>query len=326
MNARVVVVGLGPIGLEMVRALDGRKTVEVVGAADPAFAGADLGELAGLGRRGLLVAPSASAAYASARGNVALLCTTSRVGDIAPQVEEAVRAGYRVVSTCEELAFPARIDAAWGRRIDELCQKSGVAVLGTGVNPGFVMDRLPLALAAACARVDRVRVWRVVDAARRRGPLRKKVGAGLTVEEFQAGVAAGRLGHVGLAESVALVAAGLHFALDEVRENVEPVVTSPAHPREGIEPGQVAGVHQVAIGLLRGEAVITLDLEMSVAAPNPRDRIQIAGDPPLDVLIQGGTQGDRGTVGAVVNAIPHVLAARPGLLTIADLPLLGTVP
>jgi 4-hydroxy-tetrahydrodipicolinate reductase len=323
MNANVVVVGLGPIGREMVRALLHRKDARVVGGADPAHAGADLGELCGAAKLGIPVLPSASAAYAQARGNVAILCTTSRTASITPQVEEAVRAGYSVVSTCEELAYPQLTDSAAAERMDRLAREHKVGVLGVGVNPGFVMDRLPLALAATCVRVDQVVVRRVVDAAKRRGPLRQKVGAGLTPEQFHAGVAEGKLGHVGLRESVWLLARGLGWQLDDVGEVIEPVVSTRERAREGIEAGHVAGVHQVARGVLRGQALITMELEMSIAAPDPHDRIQITGDPPLDVVVQGGTQGDRGTVGATVNSIPRVLTGPPGLHTISDLPLFG---
>jgi hypothetical protein len=172
-------------------------------------------------------------------------------------------------------------------------------------------------------RVDSVRVERVVDAAKRRGPLRAKVGADLTVEEFEAGVAARRLGHRGLPESCALVGLGLGVSFDEITNTISPVVTSAANPRAGITPGRVAGLRQSAVGLRGGREIVRLDLEMSVAAPDPHDRIIIAGDPPLDVLVQGGTHGDRGTVGTTVSAIPAVLTASPGLKTILDLPLVG---
>jgi 4-hydroxy-tetrahydrodipicolinate reductase len=153
--------------------------------------------------------------------------------------------------------------------------------------------------------------------------LRKKVGAGLSPAEFAAGVQSGALGHVGLAESVALLARGLGFTLDTIEETVDPVISLSNSPREGVEIGQVAGVHQVALGKARGEPLVKLDLEMSVAAPDPHDRIQITGDPPLDLQVHGGTQGDRGTVGATINAIPHLISGPSGLLTVADLPLFG---
>jgi 4-hydroxy-tetrahydrodipicolinate reductase len=309
----------------MVKALHWRKTGQIVGAADPQYAGQDVGELAGVGKLGVAVAATAKEAYAKAGGNVSLLCTTSHIPETAPQVEEAVNAGYSVVSTCESLSYPAREDAAWAERIDGLARAKKVAVLGVGVNPGFVMDRLPLALAATCVKVETVHVQRVVDAAKRRGPLKAKVGAGIAPEEFRAGVKAGKLGHVGLVESVLLIARGMGWTLERTEEKVDCVVSTKEAPRAGIEIGRVAGVHQVAHGTMGGRTVITLDLEMSVDAPNPRDHVKLAGDPPLDVLVQGGTHGDRGTVGAAVNAIPRVLHGVTGLRHIYDLPLFGVL-
>jgi 4-hydroxy-tetrahydrodipicolinate reductase len=323
MMAKIVVIGLGPIGREMVRALSSRKTAQIVGAADPAYAGQDAGALAGIGRLGVVATASAAEAYARAGGNISLICTASRLAATAPQVEAAVNAGHAVVSTCESLSFPEREDAAWAERIDRLAREKKVGVLGVGVNPGFVMDRVPLALAATCVRVESIHVQRVVDAARRRGPLKIKVGAGLTPKELRDGIKAGRLGHVGLVESLLLIARGMDWMLDAAEETSDCVVATREAPREGIEPGRVAGVHQVARGRRAGRVVITLDLEMSVAAPDPRDHIQLAGDPPLDVIFRGGTHGDRGTIGAALNAIPHVLAGAPGLHHIYDLPLFG---
>jgi 4-hydroxy-tetrahydrodipicolinate reductase len=187
------------------------------------------------------------------------------------------------------------------------------------------MDRLPLQLAGACVRVHGIRVERVVDAAKRRAPLRAKVGADLTPEQFAAGVAAKRLGHRGLPESCALLGIGLRLPFDEVRTTIEPVIATAASPRAGIAPGFVAGLRQSAIGLRAGREIARLDLEMSVDAPDPHDRIRIDGDPPLDVLIAGGTHGDRGTVGTIINAIPAVVAATPGLKTVLDLPLYGVL-
>ena len=326
MMAKIVVVGLGPIGREMVRALHGRKTAQIVGAADPAHAGKDVGELAGVGRLGVTVSSTAKEAYAKSSGNIALLCTTSHVPETAPQVEEAVGAGYGVVSTSESLSFPEREDAGWAERIDRLARERRVGVLGVGVNPGFVMDRMPLAIAATCVKVETIAVQRVVDASKRRGPLQAKVGAGITPEEFRAGVKARKLGHVGLVESVPLIARGMAWRLDDTDEKVDCVVSTAEAPRAGIAIGRVAGVHQIARGLVGGHPVITLDLEMSIAAPDPRDRIVLVGDPQLDVVFRGGTHGDRGTVGAAVNAIPRVLAGEPGLRHIYDLPLFGTLP
>lgn len=319
---RVGIVGLGAIGGEVLKAVVARPGLRLVAVADPAFAGRDAGEAAGAGAAGVAVMASAEEAFETPV-DVALVLTGSSVADMIPVVEAAAARGVDVISTCEDLAYADFATPELARRLDSLARAAGITVLGTGVNPGFVMDRLPLTLAAACVRVDTVRVERVVDAARRRGPLRAKVGAGLTVAEFEAGVAARQLGHRGLAESCALVGLGLGAPFDDIRTTIGPVVVGPDNPRPGIEPGRVAGLLQSAVGLRAGREIARLDLEMSVGAPDPHDRVVIEGDPPLDVVVRGGTHGDRATVGTVLSAIPAAITATPGLKTVLDLPLLG---
>jgi hypothetical protein len=314
--ARVAIVGLGAIGREVLKAVQARPGLRLASVADPAVAGQDAGELAGVGACGITVVASAAEAFA-ARPDVGLVLTGSGVADVEPVIETAAAHGVDVISTCEDLAYADLSAPEIARRIDARARDAGITVIGTGVNPGFVMDRLPLTLAAACVRVDRVHVTRIVDAAKRRAPLRAKVGAGLTVDEFQAGVAARRLGHRGFAESCALVGLGLGLVLDDIRTTIDPVVAE----RPGIASGRVAGLRQSAVGVRGGREIVRLDLEMSVGAPDPHDGVLIEGDPPLDVVIRGGTHGDRGTVGTVLSAIPAVVAALPGLKTILDLPL-----
>jgi hypothetical protein len=316
-RVRVAIVGLGAIGREVLKAVCARPDLSLTGVADPAFAGRDAGEIAEVGPLGVVVTTTVLEALANA--DVALVLTGSGVADVLPIVEAAAARGVDVISTCEDLSYADLATPALARQLDARARAGEISVVGTGVNPGFVMDRLPLTLAAACVRVDRVRVSRVVDAAKRRAPLRAKVGAGMSVEEFRAGVAAGRLGHRGLRESCALVGLGLGWVFDEIRATIEPVVDE----RPGIAPGRVAGLRQSAAGVRGGEEIVRLDLEMSVGAPDPNDRIAIDGDPPLEVIVRGGTHGDRGTVGAVLSAIPAVIAAPPGLKTILDLALCG---
>jgi len=319
---RVGIVGLGAIGREVLKAVTARPGLTLVAVADPAFAGRDAGDVAGVGAAGVAVAASVEQALDVAV-DVALVLTGSSVADMMPIVEAAGARGVDVVSTCEDLAYADFATPELARELDAQARAAGITVLGTGVNPGFVMDRLPLTLAAACVRVDAIRVERVVDAAKRRGPLRAKVGADLTVAEFEAGVAERQLGHRGLPESCALIGLGLGRPFDDIRTTIGPVVATPEAPRQGIAPGRVAGLRQSAVGLRAGREIARLDLEMSVGAPEPHDRVIIEGDPPLDVLVRGGTHGDRGTVGTVLSAIPAVIAASPGLKTILDLPLVG---
>jgi 2,4-diaminopentanoate dehydrogenase len=316
---RVAIVGLGAIGREVVKAVCARPGLQLVAAADPAFANRDAGEVSGMEPCGVTVVESASQALASGAADVVLVLTGSGVADVLPVVEAAAAVGADVISTCEDLAYADFSAPDLARQIDARARAAGITVVGTGVNPGFVMDRLPLTMAAACVQVERVLVERVVDAAKRRAPLRAKVGAGLTVEEFRAGVAARRLGHRGLAESCALVGLGLGWVFDEVRSTIEPVTGD----RPDVPAGRVAGLRQTASGIREGKELVRLDLEMSVGAPDPHDRVVIEGDPPLDVWVRGGTHGDRGTVGTVVSAIPSVVASSAGLKTILDLPLGG---
>ncbi|HVY41099.1 MAG TPA: dihydrodipicolinate reductase [Polyangia bacterium] len=313
----VAVIGLGAIGREVVKAVRARPGLTLVGAADPAFVGRDAGEVAGVGATGVPVRATAAEALAGAA--VALVLTASSVAELVPIVDACAAAGVDLVSTCEDLAYAPLVTPELARRIDEQARDAGITVVGTGVNPGLVMDRLPVTLAAACVRVDRIAVTRVVDAAKRRGPLRAKVGAGLTPDEFQAGVAARRLGHRGLSESCALIGLGLGWSFDEIRATIAPVLDA----RVGIDAGRVAGLRQSAAGLVDGRELVRLDLEMSVAAPEPHDRVVIEGDPPLDMIIRGGTHGDRATVGTVLNAVVPAQIAEPGLRTVLDLALRG---
>ena len=173
-------------------------------------------------------------------------------------------------------------------------------------------------------RVDRVRVTRRVDAAKRRGPLRAKVGAGLTREEFLEGVAKKKLGHVGLSESAAIIALGLGLPIEEITETIEPVIA--AEETDGVPAGRVLGLHQIALVQGGDEPKVVLDLTMSVGVSDPSDTIEIEGDPPVHMRVSGGFHGDRATVGCVVNAIPFLVDASPGLHKVVTLPLFGLFP
>jgi len=307
---RVVQYGLGAIGLGIARILLERPEVELVGAVDvaPEKVGRDLGELLGTGEVGVRV--SADGALAE-QADVVLHATQSHLAQVAPQILELVQAGANVISTCEELAYPWFHHAREAERLDEAARARGVTVTGVGVNPGFVMDLLPVVLTAACAKVGSILVERRVDVSRRREALRRKAGVGLSEEEFWSGIAEGKVGHVGLPESVALIGAALGWPLEIIADHVEPVC-SPGLPG-------VAGVHQVARGLVDGEERIRLELTLAMGL-TPVDRIRIQGDPPIELEIPGGLHGDVATCALAVNTIPIVVQAPPGLRTVLDLP------
>jgi 2,4-diaminopentanoate dehydrogenase len=323
---RVVQFGVGPIGASIVRLMRQKASLEIAGAIDkdPAKVGRDLGEVVGAGDApwGVPVFETASAALEKPV-DVVVHSTSSYLKSVIDQLLECLAAGCCVVSTCEELAYPFRKYPDLSAKLDAAAKEEGVALVGTGVNPGFVLDKLVLTLSAVSQRVDAVRAVRVVDASKRRLPLQKKIGAGMTPEEFREEVDAGVIKHHGLPESVAMVADGLGFAVDDISETIEPVIAQEAVRTEFLQvaPGQVAGVHQVARGTANGEEKIFLELRMFVGAKDPADLIELKGEPNLSLVIPGGTHGDVATAAVVVNAIPAIVAAPAGLRTSRDLPL-----
>src|SRR6202044_1748156 len=291
---------------------------------DPAKIGRDLGEVAGAPDApwGVIISSESQSVLAKPV-DVVVHSTSSYLPSVMDQFMECLAAGCCIVSTCEELAYPWKKHPELSKQLDSAAKEEGVALLGTGVNPGFVMDKLVLTLSAVSQRVDWASAVRVVDASKRRLPLQKKIGAGMTPQEFRAQVAAGVIKHHGLPESIAMVADGLGFALDEISETIKPVIAEEEVKTEflEVEPGQVAGVHQVGRGTAAGQEKIFMELKMYVGAKNPADTVVLKGDPNLTLTIPGGTHGDVATAAVVVNAIPSILAANAGLRTSRDLPL-----
>jgi hypothetical protein len=323
---RVVQFGVGPIGASILRLMRQKHSIEIVGAIDkdPAKAGRDIGEVAGAKDAPWGFTLSASAASVLSKPvDVVLHTTSSYLPNVMDELLECISAGSCVVSTCEELAYPFRKHPELSARLDAAAKEEGVAIVGTGVNPGFVMDKLLLVLSAAAQRVDFAKATRIVDASKRRLPLQKKIGAGMMPDEFRAQVAAGVIKHHGLPESIALVADGLGFALDEITETIEPVIATETVKTEFLEvsPGQVAGVHQIARGIWEGEDKIFMELQMYVGAKQPADTVEVRGEPNLTMAIPGGTHGDTATASVAVNAIPAILAAQAGLRTVGELAL-----
>ena len=323
---RVIQYGIGPIGASIVRLMRQKNSLEIVGAidTDAKKVGRDLGEVVGASDApwGILVSADAASVLAKP-ADVVVHSTSSYLTSVMDQLLACLGAGLCIVSTCEELAYPFRKHPQLSKTLDETAKEEGVALLGTGVNPGFVMDKLPLTLSAVSQWVDWVSAIRIVDASKRRLPLQKKIGAGMTPDEFRAQVGAGVIKHHGLPESIAMVADGLGFSLDDISETIEPMIAEEVIKTEflEVEPGQVAGVHQMGRGTAAGQEKIFMELKMYVGAKNPADTLVLKGDPNLTLTIPGGTHGDVATAAVVVNAIPSILAANAGLRTSRDLPL-----
>lgn len=325
-KVRVVQFGVGPIGASIARLMRQKESLEIVGAIDrdPAKAGRDLGDVAGAADAPWGINVSADAAAVLGKPvDVVMHTTTSYLAGVMDELLPCLAAGCCVVSTCEELAYPIRKHPGVSAKLDAAAKDEGVALVGTGVNPGFVMDKLVLVLSSAAQRVDFAQAVRIVDASERRLPLQKKIGCGMTRDEFRAQVVAGVIKHHGLPESVAMVADGLGFTIDDISETIEPVIAQERVQTEflAVEPGQVAGVHQIARGTSKGEEKIFMELQMYVGAKNPADTVELRGEPNLSLTIPGGTHGDLATAAVAVNAIPAILAAPAGLRTVRDLPV-----
>src|SRR5690349_13628553 len=325
-NIKVMHFGLGPIGAAIVKQVAQRPGFKIVGGIDidPAKVGRDVGDVVGLSKRlGVKVSGDAAKALKSAQPDVVVLCTASSIKKVMPQIETILKSRTPIVSTTEELSYPGYTHIRQGRQIHAWAKKAKVAVLGTGVNPGFAMDALPIALTAVCERVDRVSINRIQDARIRRLPFQQKIGAGLTTEQFQKKVHDGTVRHVGLTESIAMIADALGWTLDRISDDIQPKLASVTVSSEflAVDPGYVCGIIQDGVGYRKGEPAIRLHMEAYLGAPESYDSVDIDGSPRLSVKFPSGIHGDVATASLVVNTIPKILAATPGLHTMRDLPL-----
>jgi len=323
---RAIQYGIGPIGASITKLLREKESVDIVGAidTDPAKIGRDLGEVVGA-----VDAPWGIKVSGDAKGvleqsaDVVMHTTSSSLPRVMDQLLTCLDVGSCVVSTCEELSYPYRTHPELAAKLDTAAKESGVALVGSGINPGFVMDKLVVTLAAVSQRIEHASAIRIVDASKRRLPLQKKIGAGLSVEEFRAKVNEGTIKHVGLPESVAMVADSLGLRVDQITETIEPKVATERVQTEflTVEPGQAAGVHQIARGLSEGKELIYMELQMYVGAQDPADKVELQGHPNISLIIPGGSHGDIATASVAVNSIPVILEAPSGLRTSRDLPI-----
>lgn len=331
-KVKVVLYGIGAIGSRVAKFLLEKEGVEIVGAIDIAEnkVGKDLGEILGLDKHlGVVVSNDADAVFSRVKADITVHATTSFLKQVYPQIAKAIEHGVNVISTCEELTYPYLTEPELAQKLDELAKENGVTVLGTGINPGFVMDTLAVTLTGVCQKVERIKVTRIINAAKRRAPFQRKIGAGLSVKEFGDRIERKTItGHVGLEQSISLIASALGWKLDRIEvDPVEPVVTKTPVESEAIrvEPGHVAGVRQCSRGVMDGREVITLDLRAYVGAEEEYDAISIEGVPSLRMKITPCVHGDIGTVAIIVNSIPKVLKTQPGLVTMKDLPIPSAV-
>jgi 4-hydroxy-tetrahydrodipicolinate reductase len=325
---RVVLYGVGAVGSLIAKFLLEKEGVEIVGAVDIAKdkVGKDLGEVLGIERKlGIKVSADADMLLSKVKADIAIHATSSFLKDTFPQIASIIKHGVKVISTCEELTYPYYTEPEIAKKLDTLAKKHNATVLGTGINPGFLMDTLIITLTAVCQKIEKIKAIRVMNAATRRLPFQKKIGAGLTIEEFRRKIENKQItGHVGLEQSIAMIADALAWKLDKISvEPVEPVIAKkPVESKDiKVKAGEASGLRQKARGVMKNREIIVLDFQAYIGAEEEYDAVTIYGVPSIRQKIQPCVHGDISTVAMVANSIPKVINAPPGLLTMKDLPV-----
>lgn len=322
---KVIQVGIGPLGKQIANYISERPNIVTVGAVDKQshLIGMDLQQSYGAPPSGVEIKENVRDALDGVEADVAILSTVSDMERITPQIIELVELGLPVVTTCEELFFPWDESPELAQRIDEAAKRNQVAVVATGVNPGFLMDTLPTVLTTLCQRVDSIEVNRFQDAQFRRIPFQRKIGAGLSIDEFETKKAEGTLRHVGLTESMQFIAHKLGWELDHVEDIINPVIAKEDIDNHAIKikKGHTTGVSQIGRAYSNDHLRISLIFQATVGEPESYDEIYIKGEPNLNFKIAGGVNGDIATSATILNAIPALISASPGLKTMGDIPI-----
>ncbi len=325
-DIKVVSWGLGAMGAGIAKLVNSKKDMKLVGAIDkdPAKIGKDLGEIINSDDLGVEVVDEFD--YSKDKADLAVIATSSFTEVVFPMIKKAVEAGLNVVTIAEEMAYPQAQNPELAKKIDNLAKENGVSVLGTGINPGFVLDTLILAMTGVCLDVEKIEASRINDLSPFGPTVMETQGVGTTPEEFEKGIEDGSIvGHIGFQESVKMIADSLELELDEIKETREAIIseTHRETPHVTVEPGMVAGCKHIAYGMKDGEEVIVLEHPQQIHPEkedvDTGDYINIIGDPDVNLSIKPEIPGGKGTQAVAVNMIPPVVEAKEGLVSMKDL-------
>jgi len=324
---KILLIGFGKVGMKIAEFILERESLEIIGVLekDHNMIGKDIGVLSGKKNTGIIISGSLEDILKAKKPDAAIISTVSDINMILESIGEILKFKVPVVSTCEELLYPWKGAGAIAEKIDGLARENGVAAIGTGVNPGFLMDSYPVFLTAVCQRVDDIKISRIQDASFRRERFKHKIGAGLEIKEFKKMIREGKMGHVGLKESVDMIASRMNWTLDDYKETVAPVIAERdiLDKDYKIKKGQAAGIKQTGVGFEKGKEKITLIFKASIGEADPFDRVEISGEPDIVSEIKGGINGDIATAAIVINAVMQITKAPPGLRTMVDIPLIS---
>lgn len=332
---KVVQWGLGAMGSGMIRLMLEKEGFEIVGAIDtrPDYVGKDLGEALGVGRKlGVTVSNSPTGLLQKGKVDVCVQAINSFTKECFGEMSLVIESGVNLVTIAEEVAMPEAQQPELAKKLDELAKKNGVTVLGTGINPGFVLDAQVVMLSAACLRVERIEAARINDLSPFGPTVMRTQGVGTTPEEFERGIKSGDIvGHIGFPESIMMIAQAVGLKVDKIEETRKPIISKVYRetPHVKVQPGMVAGCEHIGIGYCNGKEVIKLvhpqQIHPHLEGVKTGDYINIFGEPEVHMSNQPEIPGGKGTMAVAINSIPNVVRATPGLKRMIDLPIPGAL-
>lgn len=329
-NIKVIIWGLGEMGTGIGKMILSKVGIEIVGALDraPSKLGSDLGEILNRENLGIIVRDDAQNLMNETKADIVILAIDSFIKNVYPAIKLVVESGKNCITIAEEMTYPYIAESELSYDMDRLAKENNVTILGTGINPGFVLDTLIITLSAACRNVDSIRAERISDLSPFGPTIMRIQGVGLAPEEFETGIENGTIvGHVGFGQSIPMIAKALGLKYDEIIETSEPIISNTHRetPCVKVEPGMVAGCNHIAVATRNGKPIITLEhlqqIHPECEALDTGDFIDIKGDADLHLAIRPETPGGIGTIAMAVNMIPQVIASRAGLKTMMDLPI-----
>ena len=330
-NVKVIIWGMGAMGSGIAKMLMKKTGIDIVGAIDiGAKVGKPIFEVLGEtyeGKENISIGTVEDTIKEKA-ADIVIVCTDSFTSKVFDKIKLITENKMNIITTAEEMAYPKAQSPELAEKIDELAKANGVSVLGTGINPGLIMDTLVLVMSAACEDINYITSRRVNSLSPFGKAVMEEQGIGITVDEFAKGKEDGTLaGHVGFSESIMMISDALGLGIDEIEQDMDAIVTDVDRvaPHGSAKAGEVAGVSMKAFGKKDGKTLIEMDhpqqIEPEQVGVQTGDYVIIDGNPKINMVGSPEVEGGIGTIAMCVNMIPQTINAAPGLVTMIDLPL-----